>query len=155
MNEKIGAMLKTDAADIPALIARLTLALVILPHGLQKTLGMFGGYGLQGTLGFFTGTLGVPFIIALLVIAAESLGAIALGLGLLTRFCAASLIIVMGGAISMAHWSHGFFMNWSGQQSGEGFEYHPLVIGLALTLVFSGGGKYSADEKLHAKLAGR
>lgn len=153
MKQLISTLLKTDSSNTTALISRLTLGLVILPHGLQKTFGMFGGYGLEGTLGFFTGTLGVPFIVALLVIAAESLGALALVLGFMSRFCAASLAIVMAGAISMAHWGNGFFMNWSGQQQGEGFEYHLLAIGLALTLVISGGGKFSVDQMISEKIS--
>lgn len=152
MKELIYKLVKTDSNSV-ALLARLTLAVVMLPHGLQKTLGIFGGYGLQGTLGFFTGTLGIPFIVALLVVAAESLGSLAIALGLLTRFCAASLTLVMLGAISMAHWQNGFFMNWSGQQAGEGFEYHLLTIGLTLILVITGGGKFSIDQKLSEKLA--
>ncbi len=153
MKQLISTLLKTDSSNTTALISRLTLGLVILPHGLQKTFGMFGGYGLEGTLGFFTGTLGVPFIVALLVIAAESLGALALVLGFMSRFCAASLAIVMAGAISMAHWGNGFFMNWSGQQQGEGYEYHLLAIGLALTLVISGGGKFSVDQMISEKIS--
>ena len=153
MKHFIAKLVKTDSSDLSALVGRLTLALVILPHGLQKTLGWFGGYGFEGTTGFFTGTLGMPFIIAALVIAAESLGALAIAMGFLTRFCAGSLIVVMIGAIYMAHWSNGFFMNWMGQQQGEGFEYHLLVIGLALALTISGGGKFSLDNKLSRNLA--
>lgn len=130
----------------------MTLALVILPHGLQKTIGWFGGYGFEGTLGFFTGSLGIPLVLAVLVIAAESFGAVAIAVGLLTRFCALSLTVVMMGAMSMVHWKHGFFMNWFGQQQGEGVEYHILVIGLALALIVSGGGKLSMDGKLAARL---
>lgn len=127
---------------------RVILGAVILPHGLQKTLGWFGGYGFAGTMNFFTDSLGVPWLVALLVIAAESLGALALIVGLLTRFCAGSLIVVMLGAITMAHWQHGFFMNWFGQQAGEGFEYHILVIGLAISLVLTGSGLFSLDRLL-------
>lgn len=147
MKGLLRTMLKTDATAAP-LIARLALGLVILPHGLQKTFGWFGGYGFQGTVGFFTETMGVPLIVAVLVIAAESLGALALVLGFLTRFCAASIAVVMLGAILMVHVEHGFFMNWFGQQAGEGLEYHLLVIGLALSLVASGGGRLSLDRKI-------
>lgn len=141
--------------SLPALINRLTLAAVILPHGLQKTLGLFGGYGFSATMGFFTGTLGVPAIVAFLVIMGESLGSIAIALGFLTRFCAASLALIMLGAISMAHWNNGFFMNWTGTQAGEGFEYHLLVIGLAISLVVSGAGRYSVDLTLGRKIAAK
>lgn len=77
-------------------------------------------------MGFFTGTLGIPAI-AFLVIMAESFGALSLILGFATRFSAASITLVMLGAVQMAHWPNGFFMNWTGAQKGEGFEYHLLV----------------------------
>ena len=143
----VNGLMKTDAS-MAALVGRLTLGLVMLPHGLQKTIGAFGGYGFQGTMGFFTGTLGLPSVVAFLVIMAESVGAAALIFGFLTRFCAASLAIVMIGAALMAHASNGFFMNWFGAQAGEGVEYHLLVIGLALSLVISGGGRFSVDAAL-------
>jgi len=129
-------------------ILRITLGLVMFPHGAQKLLGLFGGYGFSGTMGFFTQKLGIPWLIALLVIIGESFGSIALLAGFFTRFTAASLAIIMLGAISMVHIPHGFFMNWSGQQLGEGFEYHLLVIGVAATLLITGGGKWSVDRIL-------
>ena len=140
-------MLKTDA-NLSATIARLTLAIVFLPHGLQMTLGMFGGYGFSGTMQFFTTQAGLPWLVALLVIMAQSLGALALVLGFMTRLCALSLIIVMLAAIFMNHLPHGFFMNWFGNQAGEGYEYHLLAIGLGLSLVVSGGGCCSVDRML-------
>ena len=126
-------------------ILRLTVGLVMFPHGAQKLLGWFGGYGFSGTMDAFTGKMGMPWIIAFLVIIAESLGALALLAGFLTRFTAASLAVIMLGAIAMAHWQNGFFMNWFGQQAGEGFEYHLLMIGMCFALVLAGGGKWSVD----------
>lgn len=140
-------LVSTDSS-LAALIVRLTVGGVMLPHGLQKTVGAFGGYGFSGTMGFFTGTLQLPWIVAFLVIIAESLGAVALLAGFLTRFCAFSIILVMVGAITIAHWNHEFFMNWFGAQQGEGFEYHLLVIGAALSLLVSGGGRFSVDRML-------
>ena len=100
---------------------------------------------------FFTTALGIPTVVAFLVILAESLGAVAIILGLLTRFCAFSLILVMTGAVTMAHWEHGFFMNWFGNQKGEGFEYHLLVIGICLALVVVGAGRLSVDRALQTR----
>ncbi|MCA9473980.1 MAG: DoxX family protein [Nitrospirales bacterium] len=130
------------------LIVRVMLALVIFPHGAQKLLGWFGGNGFEGTMGFFTQQMGMPWIVAFLVIIGESVGALALALGLFTRFSAASLGVIMLGAITIVHWPHGFFMNWFGQQAGEGFEFHLLVIGMALALVAEGGGKWSVDRAI-------
>ena len=84
-------------------------------------------------------------IVALLVILGESLGALGLITGFLTRFCAAGILIIMTGAIVMSHAANGFFMNWSGKQGGEGFEYHLLAIALCIPLLISGGGLFSAD----------
>jgi putative oxidoreductase len=123
----------------------------MLPHGLQKTFGWFGGYGFSGTMGFFTDTLGIPWLVALLVIAAESIGALFLILGFATRLCSAAMIVVMLGAVFMAHLDYGFFMNWFGAQKGEGFEYHLLVIGMALTLTIAGAGRFSVDRAVTTK----
>ncbi len=128
------------------LVLRIGLAVVMLPHGAQKLLGWFGGYGYDGTMGFFTQQMGLPWLVAFLVIIGESLGSVALVAGLLTRFTAASFIVIMIGAIALVHAPHGFFMNWFGQQSGEGFEYHLLVIGMSAALVIAGGGKWAVDN---------
>ena len=138
------AFFQTDES-INNLIIRVMLGIVIFPHGAQKLLGWFGGYGLEGTLGFFTNQLGVPLIVAILVILGESLGALGLITGFLTRFCAGGILIIMTGAIVMSHAANGFFMNWSGKQGGEGFEYHLLAIALCIPLLISGGGLFSAD----------
>lgn len=143
--------MKTNCS-LGATIARLTVGLAMLPHGLQKTVGAFGGFGFAGTMDFFTTKLGLAWIVAFLVIMAESLGAVALILGFMTRFCAASLAVVMTGAALMAHVQHGFFMNWFGAQQGEGFEYHVLVVGACLSLVVSGGGALSIDRVLSRKV---
>lgn len=140
----MNALFQTDDR-CSGLIIRVTLALVMFPHGAQKLLGWFGGHGFEGTIGAFTQQMGIPWLIAFLVIIGQSLGAVALALGFLTRFSAASIGGIMVGAIAMVHWPHGFFMNWFGQQAGEGFEYHLLMIGMALALVVSGGGKWSID----------
>ena len=123
-----------------------------VPHGAQKLLGWYGGFGFDGTMGFFTQKLGLPWIVAFLVIIGESFGAIGLLAGFLTRIAAASFIVIMLGAIVTAHLPFGFFMNWSGQQQGEGFEYHLLVIGMNAALLIAGGGKWSADRMIAKQL---
>ena len=42
------------------LILRCTLGLIFLPHGLQKTVGLYGGAGLTGTIKVFTEQLHLP-----------------------------------------------------------------------------------------------
>jgi putative oxidoreductase len=135
------------------LLQRLVLGLVMFPHGAQKLLGWFGGYGFSGTMGFFTGTMGLPSPIAFLVIIGESLGALALMLGLATRLCALWISVVMVGAVLTTHAQFGFFMNWFGAQKGEGFEYHLLTLALGIPLIIRGGGLGALDTRL-LQLAG-
>jgi putative oxidoreductase len=140
-------LLSTDDTLAPT-VARVTLGAVMLPHGLQKTLGLFGGYGFDGTMGFFTGTMGLPWIVAFLAIVAESVGALALLAGAAGRVAAFGIASVMIGAIVTSHLPHGFFMNWSGGQAGEGFEYHLLALGLAAIVIIAGSGRASVDRFL-------
>lgn len=140
--------------NISATILRITLGLVIFPHGAQKLLGWFGGYGFTGTMHHFTESMGIPYVFALLAIVAESFGALGLIVGLTTRLAAFGVGVTIGVAAFMGHAQHGFFMNWFGNQAGEGFEYHLLVIGMALALIISGGGKGSLDRLLSQKNRG-
>ena len=128
------------------LILRLTLGLVMFPHGAQKLLGWYGGFGFTGTMGIFTETMHLPWIVALLVIVGEFFGSLGLIAGLLTRFTAVSFMVIMLGAIITVHLQNGFFMNWSGKQLGEGYEYHLLVIGIGLALLVTGAGMWSVDK---------
>ncbi len=130
--------------NIAYFLARVFLGIVIFPHGLQKTLGMFGGYGLSGTVDFFTG-MGMPLIVAYLIVIGESLGSLGLIVGFLGRVGAFGITLIMTGAIFMVHIKNGFFMNWFGNQQGEGFEFHLLAIGLALIVLIKGSGKWSID----------
>jgi putative oxidoreductase len=131
---------------------RLLLAIVIFPHGAQKVLGWYGGYGLDGTLGYMTNNLGIPAIFAALAIIAEFLGPLGLALGLLTRVAAFGVLSVMTTAALLVHLPNGFFMNWSGQQAGEGFEYHLLAGAIALVLTIKGGGAYAVDQVVAERL---
>ena len=135
-----------------ALVARLTLGLVMFPHGAQKALGWFGGHGFAGTMGFFTEQMGIPALFAFLAIAAEFAGALGLITGLLSRVAALGIAGVMAVAIGTVHLSHGFFMNWAGNQKGEGFEYHLLALGLAVVVMILGSGAHSIDRALAKKL---
>jgi len=144
--DTIKKFLATDQQSWSLLIVRLALGFVILPHGMQKALGMFGGYGFAGTVGFFQ-SMGMPFIIGTLVILAEFVGSIGVIIGIGTRFMAASILLTMSGAMVLGgHLNNGFFMNWFGMQKGEGVEYFVLVIGLALAAVIGGSGKFSFDN---------
>ena len=142
MKDKI---FKTFASFAP-LVIRVLLGLVVFPHGAQKLLGWFGGYGFSGTMGFLTDTMGLPWMIAFLVIILESIGAIALLFGFATRIIGICYLFLAIGMVFTAHIQHGFFMNWFGNQSGEGIEYFLLWIGMAISLIITGAGKYAIDN---------
>lgn len=140
-------VLATDA-HLSAAVLRFALAVTMFPHGAQKLLGWFGGYGFSGTMGFLTDQVGLPWLAALGVVLLEFVGPLLLLAGLGTRLVGAGLVALMIGAITTVHLDHGFFMNWTGQQAGEGFEYHLLVIAMGAALALTGGGRWSLDGAL-------
>ena len=137
-----------DARAWTGLYLRLFAGGVMFPHGAQKLLGWFNGFGFSNTMAYFTESAGLPWIIGFLVILLESIGSLLIIAGLGTRFFSASLLVVMLGIIQTAQWENGFFMNWFGNQPGEGYEFSLLLIGLLLALIVHGPGKWSVDEKL-------
>jgi putative oxidoreductase len=126
---------------------RIVLGIVIFAHGAQAMLGWFGGPGISVTLQALTSYMGLPWIVALAVICIQFFGSIMLIAGAGTRVAAAGTIGIFIGMITY-HVEHGFFMNWYGTNSGEGFEYHILVLGMSLTLLITGGGAFSIDRKI-------
>ena len=148
MTQFIQNVLSTNG-DWTGLILRVTLAAMILPHGAQKLLGWFGGYGFTGTMGFFTKQAGLPALIAFLVIMAESVGGVLLLAGVGTRLMSLWIGAVMVGAMLTVHWQNGFFMNWFGAQKGEGIEFFMLSLGIVVALLFTGGGKFSVDSAIN------
>ena len=140
--------------DHGALLGRVTLGAVLIPHGFQHALGLLGGYGFSGTLGWMTNTLGFPAPLAALAIVTELIAPFALIVGLGGRLAAAGIIGLMIGAMS-THVPNGFFMNWFGKlpAGAEGFEYHLLAIGLAAVIAVNGSGAFSIDRLLTARLA--
>ena len=137
--------------DAGVTLIRLALGLVFFPHGAQKALGWFGGYGWSGTMGFLTQQLHIPAFFAVLAILAEFLGSLGLITGLLGRVAAFGIMVNMIVAITLIHSKVGFFMNWGGTQQGEGFEFHLLVIAMALFVIWKGSGAWSADRAIAAE----
>jgi putative oxidoreductase len=133
--------------DSAATVARVTLAIVMLPHTLQHTGGWLGGFGFTKTMGYF-GSLGIPAPFGFAAIAAEVLGPLSLLVGIGGRAAAAAIAAVMAVAALTVHAPNGFFMNWLGSQHGEGYEYHLLAIALAAVVMIRGSGSLSIDGKL-------
>jgi putative oxidoreductase len=145
-------LLATNSNNWTALFARLALGITIFPHGAQKLLGWFGGYGYSGTMGFLTTQAHLPWILAFLVIIIESIGALALIFGFATRLAAFGILANFLGILFTTHLNNGFFMNWYAQPNkGEGFEYFILVFGLAIVSLIAGGGKASVDAAITGK----
>lgn len=147
------AIITTNNSWSPTIL-RLLLGIVLLAHGSQKFLGWFGGYGFNGTMDFFTNTIGLSWFIGFLVIVIEFFGSIFLIMGFATRVWSVLMIILFSGIIYTSHIQHGFFMNWFGNQKGEGYEFFLVAIGISLSLLLTGGGKFSLDGMIMKKTWG-
>jgi putative oxidoreductase len=136
--------------SVPLAFVRFIVGFVMFMHGAQKMLGWFGGPGFSGSMGFFE-SMGIPAPFAFLAIAAEFFGGLGLMIGFLARIAAFGIMVNMIVAILLVHGRNGLFMNWTGKQGGEGFEFHLLAIGMALAVIIGGAGAYSVDLAiLHA-----
>ena len=134
--------------DVATTVLRLVLGVIFFAHGAQKMLGWFGGYGFTGTMGFFTGVLHIPAVFAFLAIAAEFFGGLGLIFGLLARVASFGVFCNMIVAVAMVHSQFGFWMNWTGAQKGEGYEYHLLLMAASALLMIRGAGAASVDHLL-------
>jgi putative oxidoreductase len=135
MSSASGLLRSNWAVDASLLAVRIASGAIFAAHGAQKLFGAFGGTGLQKTIE----TMGV---LGYLVTIGEFFGGLGLVIGFLTRFSAASLILIMLGAIAMVHGKNGFFM------SNGGFEYNLALIGLLLPTLIAGPGRYSIGRYL-------
>lgn len=121
--------------NLSLLVGRVIVGTIFAAHGAQKLFGAWGGPGLTNVVNQM-GPLGYPVTIG------EFFGGLGLILGFLTRFSAASNIVIMLGAIAMVHGKNGFFM------SAGGFEYNLALIGLLFPLMMCGPGRYSVGRFL-------
>src|SRR5688572_14621611 len=121
--------------DLSLLILRVIVGIIFAAHGAQKLFGAFGGMGLAETVKMM-GPLGY------LVTIGEFFGGLGLVVGFLTRFSAASLIVIMIGAIAMVHGKNGFFLDKGG------FEYNLALIGLLVPILLVGPGRFSVGRYL-------
>ena len=131
-------------------VLRLAAGIMILPHGLQKTFGLFGGPGFSKMMAGLTQGAHIPAVFAFLAIMAEFLGGIGLILGFLTRIAAFGVLCNMLVAMTR-QWQFGFFMNWGGRQKGEGFEFHLLAVAILIGVMLRGAGPASIDRALAKK----
>jgi len=135
-------------------VLRLGLGIVFFAHGAQKALGWFGGLGFAGTTHMFEQYMGIPAPFAVLAILAEFLGGLGLLFGLLGRVAAFGIAINMVVAIFKVHVHNGFFANWTGQQKGEGVEFHLLAISGLVAIMIAGSGALSLDLAISPSISG-
>jgi putative oxidoreductase len=143
MNNENSVSLDRPAVDVSLLLVRVIVGVIFAAHGAQKLFGAFGGPGLAEMVKMM-GPLGYPVTIG------EFFGGLGLIFGFLSRFSAASLIVIMGGAIAMVHGQNGFFLG-SGPESTlaeSGFEYNLALIGLLLPTLLAGPGHFSIGRFL-------
>lgn len=141
------ALISTDN-NKGSIFLRLALGVVMFPHGAQKVLGWFGGPGAAKTIEMFTTKAGFPVFAVILLMITEFIGSLCVISGLFTRVFALAIGLSMAICAVGNHMQNGFFMNWMGNQKGEGFEFHILVVGIALALAVRGGGAFSIDRML-------
>ena len=127
------------------LVIRLTLATVFINGGGGKIFGWFGGPGLEEVAKYFGpvdqgGKLGLPnpILMASLAGIGELAGGFLVGVGLITRYAAAVLIVIMLVALFAAH---------GGKFLSEGLAAFTCLM-MSASLLFSGGGKGSLDRVL-------
>ena len=88
----------------------------------------------------------------LIAVSAVIIGAV-VGTAGLGRAAALGIAAVMIGAVVTAHAANGFFMNWSGTQAGEGFEFHILALAMAVAVMIRGSGALSIDRMIGNRFA--
>ena len=140
------ALLFGASNGFTGLITRLTIGLILFPHGAQKVFGWFGGPGFTNEMNYFTQTANLPWIIAFLVIVIEFAGSLSLILGFASRIWSIAIIILFLGMIFTVHLQNGFFMNWFGNNKGEGYEFDILFWAISIIIIINGSGKFSVDR---------
>jgi putative oxidoreductase len=137
MNSEQPASRDRTLVDLSLLILRVIAGVIFAAHGAQKVFGAFGGSGLAKTVEMLgLGPLGY------LVAIGEFFGGVGLIVGFLTRFSAASLIVIMIGAIARVHGPNGFFL------ADQGYEYNLALIGLLAPVLLCGPGRFSIGQFL-------
>lgn len=147
MNNSLTERLLRSNPSLGPLVLRVPVGLILTAHGVQKLFAWFGGYGLAGT-GQWMASIGLEpgYLMALLAGSAEFFGGLALLLGVLTRPAAAVTAVTMLVAIFSAHIGNGLFL------SNNGYEYGLTLLAVALALVVMGGGRFSVDHAVLAKV---
>jgi putative oxidoreductase len=139
------------SATLITLPLRLGLAIVMIGHGAQKVLGLWGGPGFKA---FTAGTTPFNFMKPTWLwlgaaALSELVGGIFVALGFLTRVGAFFIACTMLTAIAGVHWPNGLF------SANRGYELPMALLSMAVALLISGGGQASVDKALSGGGGGR
>ncbi|MBX3118187.1 MAG: DoxX family protein [Fimbriimonadaceae bacterium] len=125
------------SVDVALLVLRLFLGVIFAIHGAQK-FGAFDGPGIEAVV---KGMGPVGYLVTI----GELFGGLGLIVGFLSRFSSAALTVIMIGAIQKVHFANGFFMP-------GGYEYNLALIGMSLTILIAGPGRYAFTNVLPQKV---
>jgi putative oxidoreductase len=148
MNDDMAVSRDRAVVDVSLLVVRVVAGVIFAAHGAQLMFGAWGGPGLAA-MGQMMGPVGY------LVSIGEFFGGLGLVFGFLTRFSAASLIVIMIGAIVHVHFKNGFFLG-AGPESTlatAGYEYNLALIGLLVPTLIAGPGAISIGRLFMPKSA--
>lgn len=123
-------------SDLAYLLVRLTVGLMVVPHGWGK---LFGS-GVTGVAGYLTRLHLEPATpLAAIVIFNETVGGILIALGLFTRPIAALLVIEFIVLTVVVHVPRGYMVQ-------GGVEFPLLWLLMFVVVLLRGGGPYSLDR---------
>jgi putative oxidoreductase len=147
MNEESLRVRDRSAVDISLLLVRIIVGVIFAAHGSQKLFGAFGGGGLAKTVEMMGGGV-LPYLVTI----GEFFGGLGLIFGFLSRFSAASLIVIMLGAIATVHGKNGLFLSYADPKL-NGFEFCLALIGCLLPTLICGPGAISIGRLFMPKSA--
>lgn len=127
---------------VAPLVLRVALGAIFLWHGYDKIFST----GIPGVAGFL-GSLGIPLpnLMAYVLAYGELAAGILLILGLFTHWAAKYATIVAIVALFVVHLPNGFSI------ANGGYEFIMLILASAISVMFTGAGKYSLDAMWHKK----
>lgn len=123
---------EANIQSIGVSLLRIHFGIILLAHGWLKVYV----FSIAGTVGYFS-SIGLPPIIAYLVIFGELVGGLALILGIQTRLAAALAVPIVFGA-AVINGGNG----WLHSASGGGWEYAASLTVIAVSLAIMGSGQY-------------
>ena len=129
-------------------MVRVVTGVIFAAHGVQKLFGAFGGPGLAAMVQPPPDGMG---LLGYLVTVGEFFGGLGLIVGFLTRFSAASLIVIMLGAIGLVHGTARLLprpRSPTDTLATAGFEYNLALIGLRAPTLIAGPGRFAVGRFL-------